>query len=112
MGNHTLNADLMVGAPSGEQFWVDVKGLSAKNAWLVKPKAPFPNLYYVLVYLSKLADRDSVREPDEFFVLTQAEIAELGRQYLAKHPNDTNKIPGFGWRDPHPFKDAWDKLPR
>ena len=100
MGNHTPNADLMVGAPSGRQFWVDVKGLSAKNAWLVKPKAPFPNPYYVLVYLSKLADRGTEREPDQFFVLTQAEIAELGDQYLAAHPNDTNKIPGFGWRDP------------
>src|SRR5712691_4568380 len=63
MGNQTPNADLMVGAPSGKQFWIDVKGLYAKNAWLVSPKATFPNLYYVLVYLSKLADRDSIREP-------------------------------------------------
>lgn len=30
MGNHTPNADLMVGTPSGKQFWVDVKGRSAK----------------------------------------------------------------------------------
>jgi hypothetical protein len=30
MGNHTPDADLMVGAPSYRQFWIDVKGLSSK----------------------------------------------------------------------------------
>jgi hypothetical protein len=52
MGNSTPIADLMVGTLSGEQFWVDVKGLSGKAAWLVKPKPDRHNLYYVLMLLA------------------------------------------------------------
>ena len=37
-GNNTPLADLMVGTHTGEQFWVDVKGLSSKDSWNVKPK--------------------------------------------------------------------------
>jgi hypothetical protein len=45
----------MVGTPSGKQFWVDVKGQSARNNWLVKPKQVHESLFYVLVLLSPLA---------------------------------------------------------
>jgi hypothetical protein len=44
MGNHTPDADLMVGVPRGEQFWIDVKGLAAKNSWAVRPKPKHKNL--------------------------------------------------------------------
>ena len=58
MGNHTPIADLMVGAPGGKQFWVDVKGLSSKNSWLVTEKPDHISSHYVLVYVGE--DRKSV----------------------------------------------------
>jgi len=66
MGNNTPFADLMVGAPTGKQFWVDVKGLAQKSPWLLRPKSHHPELYYVLVYLTPLANQPNVRQPDRF----------------------------------------------
>ncbi len=64
MGNHTPTADLMVGTPNTKSlFWVDVKGLSSNNAWLIKRKPTLPNLFYVLVRVGKN------RADDAFFVL-------------------------------------------
>ena len=60
-GNNTPIADLMVGSPSSKLFWVDVKGLSAKNAWLITPKESRDDLFYVLVLLSRLAERPKER---------------------------------------------------
>lgn len=111
MGNNTPIADLMVGAPSGKQFWIDVKGLSSKNAWLLNIKPDRVNLYYVLVCLAPLATHPNVRQPDRFFILTQAEANHLVRDYAAKHPNDKGKRPGFGFNDPRASEDAWQKLP-
>jgi hypothetical protein len=112
MGNHTPVADLMVGAPSDRQFWIDVKGLAGRNDWLVRNKANRIDLYYVLVSLSKLAQHNEIRRPDRFFVLTQAETNDLACQYQEMHSNNRNTIPGFGWHDPEQFEDAWEKLPR
>lgn len=111
MGNSTPDADLVVGKPRQQPFWIDVKGQSSRSAWLIKPKQSAPSLYYVLVYLSPLASGDGTREPDEFFVLSQGDTAELAAQYLLSHPRDQNKLPGFGFKDPHKFRNAWDKLP-
>ena len=84
------------------------KAVSAtESAWLVRPVS---ELYYVLVYVSKLAEQGTEPEPDQFVVLTQEEVVDLGVQ--SSHSNDPNKIPGFAWRDPHRFRDALDKLPR
>jgi hypothetical protein len=44
-GNNTPVADLMVGSPSSKLFWVDVKGLSAKNSWMITPKEPRDDLF-------------------------------------------------------------------
>lgn len=48
MGNCTPLADLMVLAPSGRMFLVDVKGQSTRNFWRIKAKILHPDLYYVL----------------------------------------------------------------
>jgi hypothetical protein len=111
MGNNTPDADLIVGKPKGRPFWIDVKGQSARGAWLIRPK-PFtiPNLFYVLVYLSPLSC-DAERSPDGFFVLSQPDAADLSAQYLKSHPKDKNKMPGFGFNDPERFRNAWSKLP-
>jgi hypothetical protein len=104
MGNSTPMADLMVGLPDGRQFWVDVKGLSGPNAWLVKPKPAMTALYYILV----LAGRE--RAGDRFFILRQSECNELIRSYLEGHPT-AKPIPSFNWGDAFPFENRWDTLP-
>jgi hypothetical protein len=52
-GNNTPVADLMVGSPSSKLFWVDVKGLSSKNIWVVSPKDSREELFYVLMLLCR-----------------------------------------------------------
>jgi hypothetical protein len=105
MGNHTPTADLMVGVPeSGLQFWVDVKGLSSNNAWLVKQKPDHLNLFYSLVRVGD--DRGS----DRFFILDQAQLNPLLERSRLAHPNDPTS--GFGWSYPAPFEDRWDTLPK
>lgn len=111
MGNNTPIADLMVGTPVGKQFWVDVKGLSGKNYWLVTPKPDHLALYYVLVFLAPLVDYPNKRLPDRFFILTQSEANKLVSDYAKAHPNDKGKRPGFHFDDPKESEDAWHKLP-
>lgn len=105
MGNHTPTADLMVGVPaSGEQFWVDVKGLSSNNAWLIKEKPNHLNLFYILVRVGD--DRGG----DRFFVLSQRQVNALLEKSRLAHPNDPTS--GFGWSYPAPFEGKWGILPR
>lgn len=105
MGNHTPTADLMVGVPeTGLQFWVDVKGLSSNNAWLIKQKPEHLNLFYILVRVG------DVRGQDRFFILDQPQLNSLLQQSRLAHPNDPTS--GFGWNYPMPFEDKWDILPR
>ncbi len=110
-GNNAPVADLMAGSPSSKLFWVDVKGLASKNAWLIKPKAPRDELFYVLVLLSPLAQNSEKRAADRFFVLTQTEANELEAAYRQTHPNDKGAIPGFAFADALAHEDRWDKLP-
>jgi hypothetical protein len=112
MGNHTPMADLMVGAASRQQFWVDVKGLASKAAWLVKPKLEHENLFYILVYLAPLAVPGKTRNPDRFFVLSQREVNRLVEKYQTAHRTNRGTMPGFRWTDAHVFEDEWRKLPR
>ena len=112
MGNNTPDADLIVGKPRGNPFWIDVKGQSSKQAWLISPKtSEIPNLFYVLVYLAPLVSDDDSRCPDSFFVLSQADAKRLSAEYLKAHPGDKNKAPGFGFNDPREFRNAWKTLP-
>jgi hypothetical protein len=101
----------MVGTRQGRQFWVDVKGLSSRNAWLVKPKAAHHNLFYILVCLSPLAGPGTGREPDQFFVLTQDETNRLERDYRDAHPEQKTTMPGFTFGQALLHRDRWDKLP-
>ena len=108
MGNHTPMADLMVGhLESGDQFWVDVKGLSATGAWLLGEKADLPNLFYILV---RVAEK---RENDRFFILTQMEAKHLIGEYWTAHPNQTPTaaLAGFNWGAVLDHENRWDKLP-
>jgi hypothetical protein len=102
-GNHTPIADLMVGTKSGDQFWVDVKGLANKADWLMRPKEPFNNLFYVLIYLSPLVDHGKQRQPDQYYVLTQSEANGLERAYREARPNKKITIPGFRFQSAEPY---------
>jgi hypothetical protein len=68
MGNHTPDADLMVGTQDGRQFWVDVKGQWAKGGWIIKTKAKKQHLFYILVLVGA-----TDRKGDRFFILSQDE---------------------------------------
>jgi hypothetical protein len=102
----------MVGTRDGRQFWVDVKGLSTKSDWLLKPKPAHLNLYYVLVFLSPLAGPDSRREADQFYVLTQNEANRLEEKYRQDRPGRKHTMSGFLFSAPRDFRDKWEKLPR
>jgi hypothetical protein len=110
-GNNTPVADLMVGSPSSKLFWVDVKGLSSKNAWLISPKAPRDDLFYILVLLSPLVESPQKRLADRFFILSQSEVSECEAIYMRAHPNDKGLIRGFGFSGAESYEDKWDKLP-
>jgi hypothetical protein len=110
-GNNTPIADLMVGTRQGEQFWVDVKGLSSRTNWPLKPKPAFKHLFYVLVHLAPLAGAGREREPDRFFILSQAEANGLEAAYRKAHPGTKGTRPGFGFSAVTDFEDQWDKLP-
>ena len=111
-GNNTPVADLMVGTPSSKLFWVDVKGLATENSWVITPKEPRDDLFYVLVLLSPLAEKPKKRVADRFFILPQAEANALEAAYLAAHPKDKGLMRGFGFSTPSAYEDRWDKLPR
>jgi hypothetical protein len=105
MGNQTPIADLMVGTQSGDQFWIDVKGLSSNNAWLVSRRDEnHLNLYYILVRVGE------TREQDRFFILPESEINKLLDKSKREHPNDPTS--GFGFRYPEAFEGKWELLPK
>jgi hypothetical protein len=110
-GNNTPVADLMVGSPSAKLFWVDVKGLSSKNAWLISPKKPREDLFYILILLSPLVESPKLRRPDRFFILSQDEVSACEAAYMRAHPNDKGLIRGFGFSEAESYEDKWDKLP-
>ena len=110
-GNNTPVADLMVGSPSSNLFWVDVKGLSSKNAWLISPKSTREELFYILILLSPLVHDPEKRTADRLFILSQSEVGDAEAAYMRAHPNDKGLIRGFGFSGAEPHEDRWDKLP-
>jgi hypothetical protein len=106
LGTHHPIADFIVLAPkSGRKFLVDSKGNSAPNSWAYPDKPETDDLFYVLVELW------TAPQPS-FYILTQAESIQLGRQYQCDHPKNKNRHRGgFGRTDPYPFEDCWGKLP-
>ena len=94
----------MVGVPqTGLQFWIDVKGLSSDNVWLIRRKKDHLNLFYILVRLG------DVRANDHFFILCQAQVNALLEKYRLAHPTDP--LSGFSWSYPLPYEDKWSILP-
>ena len=105
MGSHTPTADLMVGVPqTGLQFWVDVKGSSSNNAWLIKPKPDHLNLFYILIRVGES------RKDDRFFVLSQPQMNRLlARARAERKATDTTE--GFRFSYPQEYEGRWYTLP-
>lgn len=104
MGNTTPMADLMVGLPDGEQFWVDVKGVVAHNAVLQNQKPELKRLHYIVVNVAA-----ENREEDEFYILTQEQFNSLIRSYAIAQPDDHTS--GFTFKYLKSFRDKWKTLP-
>ena len=99
----------MAGIPNhGDQFWVDVKGLSKNNAWLINPKVPHKNLFYVLVRVGEK------RDGDRFFILTQLEMNGLleKARYEREARSSTDKTEGFRFLYPLEYEGRWESLPQ
>ena len=106
-GHTTPVADLMAVSPRKKMmFLVDVKGLYRRNAWIIKRKPPMSNLFYILAYVP-------ANEPNQFFVLTQQQVAQHIKDVLVrlKRPDDY-PMTGIEWPSALKHKDAWDVLPK
>lgn len=106
MGNATPIADLLVMAPSGVTFSIDVKGQSSKNFWRIKDKPTTANLFYVLCYVAPL------KEASRFFILSQAQVKRLMQQYEVSGVKYDPNWSGFNWTTCYEFEGKWDLLPR
>jgi hypothetical protein len=71
-----FEANFLGGLPKGETDRTKSSYAGAPTEGRLR-RDPFPNLYYVLVCLSKLARQGMEREPHQFFVLTQPEAVRL-----------------------------------
>jgi hypothetical protein len=97
-------ADLMVARPDAKSsFWVDVKGLSSNNAWLIRRKATIGSLFYIRVRVGDSRDKDI------FFILSHEHINELIDEAHRLHPTDPSE--GFRWTNALPYEDNWPILP-
>lgn len=78
VGPNAPLADLVVRAPSGTSFIVDVKGKCKPGSWVVKPKCPTADLFYVLVRLG-MTSVGIDRSADRFYIMPQSEALRLTR---------------------------------
>lgn len=104
MGNHP-ESDLMVLSKNKVAFVVDVKGLYKRNPFVVSPKAPRTDLYYVLALVPDAGE-------NEFFVLSQAEVRRTSEAELKRLGRSKDySMPGLSWPSVQRFKSRWDTLP-
>jgi len=104
MGNCTPLADLMVLAPNGRMFLIDVKGQSTPNFWRIKAKAERTDLFYVLCYVG-----DPSR--NRFFPMSQTTLLALMEKYRTSGVKYDERFSGFNWGDAKPYESLWDQLP-
>ncbi|MDG2532949.1 hypothetical protein P6144_04770 [Sphingomonas sp. HITSZ_GF] len=104
MGNCTPLADLMVMAPNGAKFLIDVKGQSTRNFWRIKAKVQRDDLYYVLAYVGDA-------KCNRLFPMSQATLLGLMERYQNSGVKYDERFSGFNWGDALPFENAWQELP-
>lgn len=104
MGNCTPLADLLVLAPHGETFLVDVKGLAKANFWQIRAKPPRPNLYYVLCL-------DPSGGANRFFPLSQVTLNAHLSAYEKSGVKYDERFSGMNWGTASTHENDWAALP-
>jgi hypothetical protein len=104
-------SDLLVKGQDGALFTVDVKGQSKKNFWLIQPREPDPNHYFILVFLPKIS------QPPRFFILSCEELMKRREEYkqsvLARGEREyKDALGGINWSTAFDYEDKWDALPK
>jgi hypothetical protein len=92
LGHSAPLADLVAISPDTKKtLLIDVKGLSARNSWIVQPKPPRNNLYYVLAYVP-------LKSSNAFFVFSQRSMNRYIRGELLrlKRPAEY-RVKGVSW---------------
>jgi len=113
LGN-TPALDLLCVSPSGTQFKVQVKSLTAGNWVLIRKntfeRCPEANLFFAVVLVPEEHER-----PFEYHIVTHTEACALYRtQRKARLDGQEYKpgMDGLAWGQVKPHKDRWDKLPK
>jgi len=85
---------------------IDVKGLSTKNAWIVKRKKPRRGLFYVLALVPK-------GDSNQFFILRQRDANKLITDNFNRSSKRTKPVwDGFLFTAAKKFRERWDILPK
>jgi hypothetical protein len=107
LGHTAPMADLVAISPDTKKtLLIDVKGLSARNSWIVKPKPTRKNLYYVLAYVPLEAF-------NAFFVFSQRSM----NRCIAAHLNRLKRsraypVKGVSWTMGRTQGKPLSRLPR
>jgi hypothetical protein len=101
-------ADLLVQSPGGQHFTVDVKGLAARNWWLVSERTNHPD-FYLLVLVPKDGS-------PTFYILTRREMIDemegVKQKALAAGQTWTGRGSGIRFTTGERYESHWDALPK
>ena len=109
LGNHP-GFDLMVMAPDGGTFPIEVKGQYQSQYWQMGKKASHPKLHYVFAYVP---DGD---ERNRFFVMDQQTVDRLIDEHSEAGAErrlirGAANRPGILWRVVEQYENKWSILP-
>ena len=113
IGN-TVRIDLICGVPDGEEFKVQVKGISNPAGFYVQKSffeaPPQDTLFLIVVLVPKPGDNSAMR----FFILSHKE-AIIESDKMPKSTRDGRPIgqhdDGLYWGSITPYENNWNKLP-
>jgi hypothetical protein len=101
--------EMAVHGPGGARYRIAVKGLHKPGFWIIRRRAPDPQLFYVLAYVPEAPARPA------FFVLSQADLIAYEAGHLAmaqaQNPAVSEAVQGIHWAPSQVFRDRWDLLP-
>ena len=102
--------DMLVVSPNGKHFGIEVKGQSTKNFWRFNEREPKPNMFYAFVYVP-------LHEATNVFIIDSNTTMALWHKYKdetsKRAVKDIEKYQwGINWKQPFPYKDRYDLLPK